>query len=318
MPMTHRYTLELRRLQRDSHSKCCLCGCLFREGDTAHAGYDKDGLAVYVGDCCSNNLIETAVRTYWQSLPYVEPGLSSKLWRYLDYSKFVALLKEKSIYFARADCLGDDFEGAKGIKGRKNIWDDHYLRFFRHIVKNPPPGYGSNLSEEEVEREARRLLSELAEAGEMQRRTNYVSCWHESEVESEALWRLYCPPQTAGVALQTNFSSLRSALGDKPDIIIGRVQYVDFRKGFAGTNESIFRKRKSLSHEQEVRAVVMGHENDEARGIHMPVDIEKAIERVVVSPYAPHWFKDVLQDTMMKYDVHTEIATSELSLEPFF
>jgi hypothetical protein len=34
------------------------------------------------------------------------------LWRYMDLSKFVALLQTGKLYFARADKLGDPFEGS--------------------------------------------------------------------------------------------------------------------------------------------------------------------------------------------------------------
>ena len=34
------------------------------------------------------------------------------LWRYMDFTKFVSLLEKQALFFARADKLGDSFEGS--------------------------------------------------------------------------------------------------------------------------------------------------------------------------------------------------------------
>lgn len=317
-PMTHRFTVELQRLQRDSHDNCCQCGRPFHEADTAHAGYADDGRPLYVGDCCRSSLSETAARFHWMPHPYDVPKPESSLWRYMDFSKFVALLKDKAIHFARADHLGDQFEGAKGVVSNKNVWDDYYLRFFREAVRNPPPGHKCELSNEEVQREAERLLQEMATAGKRALSTTYVSCWHESEVESEALWRLYCPPPSSGVAIRTTFYALNQSLGDQLDIEIGRIRYIDFSKNFAGPNDAIFRKRQSLSHEKEVRAVIRKCADSSEPGLLRAVDLSVLLQSVVVSPFAPSWFGRILAETMTRFDVSSEIRPSDLLSEPFF
>jgi hypothetical protein len=37
----------------------------------------------------------------------------------MDFAKFVAMLEQRSLHFARANALGDAFEGAAGIAERK-------------------------------------------------------------------------------------------------------------------------------------------------------------------------------------------------------
>ena len=317
-PMSHHFTDELLRLQRDSHDLCCRCGRHFLEGDTSHAGYDKDAAPLYVGDCCASQLVETAARYYWKELPFERPPPEPQLWRYMDFAKFVALLKDNALYFARADSFSDPFEGAKGIAENRKIWDEHYLAFFRLAIKNPPPGHKCELSEEEVEHQAEKLLSQLQATGENERRTTYVSCWHENDTESEALWRLYCPPASAGVAVLTTCEALRGSLTDDLKVTIGRVEYIDFRKGFADINDAIFRKRHSLSHEREVRAVVRSHDGAEGPGIQMAVNLATLISAVVVSPFAPSWFDTILQDVMRRYGINAQVRTSELLSKPFF
>ena len=273
---------------------------------------------MYVGDCCEPKLAETAARFYWQPLAYDPPGMGASLWRYMEFAKFVALLKEGGLYFARADRLGDKFEGAKGVTSRKTVWDDHYRRFFVEAIRNPPPGEACTLSNEEIQSRADGLLKQLADSGVQDLRTTFVSCWHESEVESEALWRLYCPPPSAGVAIRTTFESLRLSLGDDPSIAIGRVRYVDFRREFAGVNEAIFRKRQSLSHEKEVRAVIRDNQDSVAIGLARPADLNLLLKNVVVSPFEGHWFEAVLRETMARFGVTGEITPSEIALEPFY
>jgi hypothetical protein len=143
------------------------------------------------------------------------------------FAKFVALLEHRAIYLARADRLGDTFEGAAGITDRRPQWDAFYLDFFRHAVSTVP-GQEEPPSTMHVEQEAARLLREFSTIGERDRRRTFVSCWHANTGESEALWRLYCPPPMMGVAIHTNARLLIDALGDDPQVKLGRVQYVDF------------------------------------------------------------------------------------------
>ena len=134
----------------------------------------------------------------------------------------------------------------------------------------------------------------------------------------EALWRLYCPPGSAGIAIRTTAGALNSSLGDDPDISIGRVQYIDFNKGFAGTYDRIFWKRKSLAHEAEVRAVITEHEELPESGVRMPVDLKQLISAIVISPFAPVWFVDVLKETISRFDLDVPVRQSELTDQPFF
>jgi hypothetical protein len=317
-PMTHRFTLELRKLERDSHDACSVCAKRFQEGETAYSGYDANGTPLYVGVCCSPRIIETAARYWWSPRPYEVPPQTTSLWRYMDLAKFLYLLRDKSLYFARLDQLGDSWEGAKGARRNKQIWDDHYLRFFQDAIRNPPEGYKCEKTQAEIEAEASHLLKQLELGGSIELRTTYVSCWHENEVESEALWRLYCPPNSVGIAIRTTCGDLKLAFDEDLSVEIGRVEYVDFRTEFAGVNDSIFRKRKSLQHEQEVRAVVRDRSENKSLGISRPVNLTALAKEVVISPFAPVWIESILGDLLQRYAVSLPVRVSDLLSEPFF
>ena len=121
-----------------------------------------------------------------------------------------------------------------------------------------------------------------------------------------------------GVAIHTNARLMIEALGDDPQIKLGRVQYVDFRKSFAGLHDRIYWKRQSLKHDAEVRAVIQRFDVQEDFGLVIPVDLQKLLLLVVPSPFAPGWFTFLVETTMRRFDVDAKVVQSELLSEPFF
>jgi hypothetical protein len=111
----------------------------------------------------------------------------------MDFARLVALLDQQALHFARADQFDDRFEAASGAMDLKPLWDAHYLDFFRHAIKTAP-GVTEPPPDEEVEREAARLLEEFSQSAALDRERLFVSCWHANAGESEALWHRYCPP----------------------------------------------------------------------------------------------------------------------------
>jgi hypothetical protein len=131
MQSTGRFSIELKRLKRDSYDLCRECGKRIEKGVPAYAGYSTDGRPLYVGPCCSSLIGELASHIYWWWESYKLPEPHTPLWRYMDFAKFVAMLKDRALYFARADMLGDQFEGARGLARKKVEWDEYRLAYFR-------------------------------------------------------------------------------------------------------------------------------------------------------------------------------------------
>src|ERR1017187_3018905 len=155
------------------------------------------------------------------------------IWRYMDVGRFIALIDEKHLYFARLHELGDPWEG---------VW-----------TKPASARLISRIGSEYAGRVIKKL-SNLA----------LVSCWHENERESVAMWKLYVSGRE-GVALKTTVGRLEGALSASPAgcLDIERVRYEDItydprtcdydRTGYAGWFH--FRKGTGYEHEREVRAV---------------------------------------------------------------
>lgn len=53
-------------------------------------------------------------------------------------------------------------------------------------------------------------------------------------------------------------------------------------------------------------------------GVEKEVDVEKLIEGIYISPYAPKWFEDVVRDITEKYELNKPIFYSEMKAKPFY
>lgn len=314
---TERFTIELRRLAFEHFEACTSCGHKWVEAEHSCSGYLANDQPAYVCDRCSNQLVELAARTYFMPRPYDVPPPQAQLWRYMDFTKYVSLLSSRGLYFSRADQFEDSHEGAKGHERRKEAWDKHYLKFFRQAISNPPEGHECNLSDQEVEEEAQRLLSDLEIDGEASRSRTFISCWHENPHESAAMGRLYSSFLPNAVAIKTTSDSLYKSLGRSPEIKIGRVQYIDLSKQYAGVNNAYWRKRKSFEHEREVRALFTDFSHREA-GKLIDCNVELLIEAVYVSPQAPGWFSSLVNEVNRKFDLRVKVSGSEFDEDPFF
>jgi hypothetical protein len=300
-------------------NRCVSCSQQTPNGRPAFAGYGARGTPLLVGACCAHLLQELATPVYWTGTLDLSIEDGQSVWRYMDFAKFVAMLQQGGLYFPSADKLEDPFEGAIGLVRKEPEWDEFYLDFFRKTVMSPPPGYSPpEFSEERIESEAKRLLKEI-KASSSHVRSLLVSCWHANDTESEALWRLYCPPPTPGIAIRSTVGQLWDATRQDASAVVGRVHYVDFRYFFATIQkERIFCKRQSLSHEREVRATLRNDYKDPTAGKIVTCDLGVLIEEVTVSPFAPLWFSDVVCGIIEKFGYAFEVQPSELLEEPFY
>ncbi|HEY5799813.1 MAG TPA: hypothetical protein VIT92_06315 [Burkholderiaceae bacterium] len=315
--MTHRLSAELQRLAFEHRGSCVSCGYRFKEADTSHWGYGAAKEPLYVCDRCADQLTEIARRESFMVRPYQVPAADTVLWRYMDFTKFVSLISTKTIYFPSAASFDDLFEGAKGLRTNKGAWDKHFLEFFRSAVSRVPGEVRSSLSDEQVEKEALRLLKALEAGGELDRKRTFISCWHANEHESEAMWKLYSTSIDNAIAVQTTYRRLYESLGCNPEIQIGAVQYIDLTNDFANINDAFWRKRKSFEHEREVRAVVRKHDGTE-NGLEVSCDVSQLVQRVVVSPRAPEWFTSLVIDICRVYGFRLAVEHSAMIQEPFF
>lgn len=198
------------------------------------------------------------------------PPLTSILWRYMSLEQYLHLLISKGVFLSFPGKLNDPFEGSLPT---------------RTIIRLRSL-------------EAARCIERSTKRGHV------VSCWHEMEHESDAMWRLYAG-RGCGIAIKTDFGSLLESLVGQVEpyhtYTAGRVRYVDYDTEDIPVlhGMSLFYKRLSFAHEHEVRVVCFENESETKAGVVYRVEIQKLIHEIVVSPLAETWLFDLAKNATM-------------------
>ncbi len=126
----------------------------------------------------------------------------TELWRYMDVARFFALIDQKKLYLPRLyEFQKDDSSEGAVLPSDPNLFRE--------------PGLDSEYRH--------RLAAHVASSLPL------ISCWHENETESVAMWKLYLSGRE-GVAIKTTVSSLGSVLSVGKEAKIGRVVYRDLEE----------------------------------------------------------------------------------------
>lgn len=226
---------------------------------------------------------------------------SVRIWRYMDFTKFVAMLDASGLYFSRADLLGDKFEGSFPFANEKFLAD-------------LSPGNVHPARTRQRNEYLRRI-----------RLHTHVSCWHMNDYESAAMWELYGQGGRS-VAISSTYQALEQALSY--ECLVGVVQYIDYHSDVihdAHPIRFIVHKRKSYEHEREIRAVIRLHpaffakdieDEPAAPGIWKTVDLDGLVHGVHVSPASPAWFRDLVTKVCLRFGLRREAKQSSLDEEP--
>jgi hypothetical protein len=244
-----------------------------------------------------------------------EPPASAKLWRYMDVTKLISLLHTSSLFFARADRFLDSWEGA--------ISESNILAY--QAAAGGLPGDQSP-------------ILELPRIFRGFRKHTYISCWHQNEYESDAMWQLYLK-SNEGVAIQTTLQSLKASLNNYSNhpVYIGLVQYLDYSTRRVPDGHSFgpfLHKRVHFVHENEVRAIIQVppsprpdptigpaelHIEDDAvaeYGLTVPVDLTVLIENIYLAPGTHKWIREALHGLLTRYQLHLTPHQSALGEPP--
>lgn len=229
------------------------------------------------------------------------------IWRYMDFTKFVAMLESSALFFSRADRLGDPFEGSYS-RGNEKLRPIVYKDIPPHILEMQRKD-GENFNK-------------------WQRQWIFVNCWHMNEGESAGMWKLYAQTNEA-IAIKSSFSKLFNELNS--ETYIGLVDYIDFDHDWIPEGNCFFpyvHKRQSFSHEREIRALFAQwptkkdgfdyNAKPPAGGLEQKVNLNNLIESVYVAPTCPTWFKVLVENVCARYGVAKQIIQSSLDAEPFF
>ena len=272
------------------------------------------------------------------------PPVTTRLWRYTDLAKFLDLLVSGHLWLTNAEVLATDdpYDGLPGaVRFPHRIWrriEDVPERFRTQILQmygprsdgNPEAAFKAWFMMEE-----QRCIME-----QTSRRDYFLSCWHAAEHESVAMWKVYASPG-AGVAIVSNGARLETALSSNEEsLYLGTIKYRDpaiIKIGANNAFDSLMIKRPSFEYEREVRlvhwrtgeyhdAIANFAWNDEkfrfddliddprplTRGMSIACDVDVLIERVLISPFAPPWYAQMIERTRERLGYSFPVQKSKL------
>lgn len=239
-----------------------------------------------------------------------------KVWRYMDFTKFVSLLDKRSLYFCRVGKLGDPFEGSfteMDVKARNASLDE----FWKGKIDDEQLA--------ELHRRGSTFNKEVIQG-------MFVNCWHMNKYESAAMWKLYLK-SNEGIAIQSTYKRLKESFNNnsKDNVYIGRVKYIDYGSGRIPRDNlfrAILHKRKSFKYEEELRAMVwddsiLGHITRPDResykdGKYIGLDLEVLINKVYLGPGTPEWFDELVRSLLKKYCLSIKVKRSKLDDKALF
>jgi hypothetical protein len=264
------------------------------------------------------------------------------VWRYMDIAKYLDLITKGKLWFTRV------------IEFRHN--DPYEAGLTEHDEQKTV-----DIVEARTKEELRSILNRYQEIGiadlmdrtpeksvywfqliyltrlpytEMNAYTHSVSCWHENQTESDAMWALYAH-RDAGIAIKSTASRILAAFEKtQRTMSIAKVTYDSSGALSALTSgifDSILIKRHAFHHEQEVRIVAITMDGYEASnwtqenqtynvdssrsvapGIYIDCDLNSLIEEVVISPLMKSHGAEAIIDISKKILPNVPIRQSTL------
>ncbi len=228
-----------------------------------------------------------------------------KIWRYMDFTKYVSFLDSKSLFFSRSDIFNDPYEGATShanLKLRPEVYKESGI--------------------------PQKMFDQMSKFSEWVRHWTFLNCWHMNEHESSAMWKLYAQTNEA-VAIQSTYQRLRDCLPE--NVFVGVVKYIDYETQWLPEGNSMWpfvHKRKSFEHERELRALIQDlPQNDKGINIGLlnseigrlvTISPLELIEKVYVAPYSPTWFAELVKKITLQFGYDFEVRQSILSKAPVY
>ncbi|MBK7103810.1 MAG: AP2 domain-containing protein [Ignavibacteriae bacterium] len=249
------------------------------------------------------NVIKT---TSTVSTLFLPPNPSDvKIWRYMDFTKFVSILENGGLFFPSVELMDDYFEGTF------SSWNSKLRSFIYSRSKN------------------KQSIQDLIDRIKEIKKYILLSCWYKGNQESAAMWKLYAQTNEA-ICIQTTYKSLRKCL--KSNFQIGEVKYIDYNKHWIPEDNiynPFFYKRDSFKHENELRAIIdlsdkknkkflNEKEFAELKGIWVKINLNYFIRKIYVAPQSPLWFYNLVKKISKNYGIEREVEKSSIDIKPMF
>jgi len=242
------------------------------------------------------------------------------IWRYITLDRLINILDDKALFMASSGTYSasDPYEGFPPPSVLKIVKD-----------RCPPSMYCSDDSESQDLSNFRVFAKRLFQS-------RVVSCWYQSNEESEAMWKLYGDMGKA-VAIRTTVGKLANAFGSEFEGKIARVRYISYTHTTQTEYDAVMSaydenalldpiyKRSSYAHERELRVYMQikgAQLNDlETYKPHIaPIDCASLIDEIVVSPFCSASYVRATKAVARQFGYEERVRQSTLlsDLEPIY
>lgn len=207
----------------------------------------------------------------------------------------------------------------EGITSKLNF--EYRADFYRWMKENGD--IEKTFSEEDIIEE----VQSWYESEKKLKSINCVNCWNKYKFESIALWKIYSD-FNKGIMIKSSISRLKKALEfSTEEIRLSEVHYIDYSKEIMPDGNAMFPliyKQLAYSYEEEVRLIhqvehdgwVHDWSKEEVQeGVCIKADLTQLVEEIVISPYSPKWFHELVKNVSLKYELDKPVKRSILSLD---
>jgi len=245
-----------------------------------------------------------------------------RIWRYLDFPRFLALLENKAIHFSHVSSFEDRYDGMFNCLNADDFYD---ITDEGKIIRIDSSSLDPRSSENSA-----KFKEFLGRNHQTWLNATGVSCWRIAEGESHAMWRAYLKSDE-GVAIESTVDNLIRAVspGDYK-LAIGKVRYIDYSQEKIPIDNllnAFFYKNIYFEHEKELRLICyilnermpgpVPLENPQSipkNGVDLPVDLSFLITAIYISPYAASWFGDIVAAVAKRFALQVPVNTSVIKL----
>jgi hypothetical protein len=249
------------------------------------------------------------------SPPLYTPEDNRTISKYFDITKFISLLTKEALFFCRLDKLEDQYEGTTSKLN------------FEYRVKYQQQLRDSGFFQVPVTDE--KIIADVKGQYEFERNRKHltcVNCWNCKSEESAALWKIYSD-FNKGIMIRSTVSDLKKSLEESDmEIYLSLINYLDYDTDIMPDGNTMFpviHKQKAYSYEEEIRLIYTitpntGWEFDWTKekvqeGLYIKSNLNTLIDEIILSPFAPQWYFDLVSDIMERFNLIKEIKKSKLA-----
>jgi hypothetical protein len=247
-----------------------------------------------------------------KTAPVYSPKENYSIVKYMDLAKFISLLQTESLFFCRLDKMEDKFEGTSPRLSIEQI---------KKIIRNLYTE--GHLKTSNIDESVSNHLSKRLEIEDKIKKLTCISCWNKNTTESYALWKIYSDINK-GIMVTSSINNLIESFKSTPEKIkLSEIKYINHDTDYIpidNTNFPIIHKNLAYSYEQELRLIYQVEAENgliynwkpEENGKYLKTNLNILIEEIVLSPYSPEWFYEIIEDLLFKYRIEKKIKYSKL------